>query len=121
MVTTVSENPRASCRVSAVPTYRWSATSVTMVENCAESATTQKPHTSPTATGTHAGAPSVRPMTALAAPEETIATDVSQARPCRSASRPPTTHPAAPTAMVANAAAGAAHPGVPPASSNATR
>lgn len=36
MVATVTKNKAASCRVNAVPTYAWSASSVTMVENCAE-------------------------------------------------------------------------------------
>jgi len=42
-VKTVSTNPAANCIVSAVPTYDWSLTSLAIVENCAESATTVKP------------------------------------------------------------------------------
>ena len=55
MVATVSEKPSASCRVSAVPTYLGSPISVTIAENCAESATTAMPHTILTATNSQIG------------------------------------------------------------------
>src|SRR3712207_8034184 len=62
MVTTVSAKPPASCSVRAVPTYAWSDSSVTIVENCAESATMAKPHTRLTSSTNQAGEPNSNPM-----------------------------------------------------------
>ena len=44
----VSRNPTEVWSVNAVPTPCWGATSVTIALNCAESATTNRPHTSTT-------------------------------------------------------------------------
>ena len=50
---TVSRKPSAVCNVSAVPTYLASDASLTIAENCAESATTAIPHTSETSNTTY--------------------------------------------------------------------
>ena len=45
IVTMVSRKPSEVCSVSAVPVASTGARSLTSAENCAESATTAKPHT----------------------------------------------------------------------------
>ena len=61
--------PSASCRVSAVPTYFWSASSVTIVENWAESATTEKPQIRPMIRTKTVGSPKNSPIERAQAPE----------------------------------------------------
>src|SRR5262249_13988769 len=90
---------------SAVPTYAWSAYSVTSVENCAESATTVKPQTSATTTAAQTGR---RPMASAHVPEQAISAAVVSARPKRSLNIPPATHPSAQMPMTAKVASAAA-------------
>src|SRR5947207_9095798 len=104
MVTSVSVNPSAVWSVSIVPTRDGSASSAIDAENCAESATMLTPQTMHTATSTHAGPPNKRPIDAAQLPLTAIAMIVSVVRPRRSARKPAPTHPAAPEAIVANAA-----------------
>src|SRR5262245_10288142 len=86
--TSVIANPTHVCVVSAVPTYAGGESSVTAVENCAESATTLMPHTSATASVSDGDPPNVRPITAAHAPLTAMAAIVSVVRPQRSAPAP---------------------------------
>src|SRR5262245_39617667 len=83
-VATVSVKPSASWSVSAVPTYAGSASSVTIVENCAESATTHAPQTSATAGSSHAGPSAAKPTASAHAHETAIASAALVVRPTRS-------------------------------------
>src|SRR5712691_11256103 len=83
MVTQVSRNPRLVCRVSAVPTYSCGASSLTAVENCAESATTVTPQISSSGSSVHSGPPNTIPTVSAQLPDSTIAQLVTQVRPCR--------------------------------------
>src|SRR2546425_1196101 len=97
MVTQVSRNPRLVCRVSAVPTYSCGASSLTAVENCAESATTVTPQISSSGSSVHSGPPNTMPTVSAQLPDSTIAQLVTQVRPTRSPYFPPSQQPIAPT------------------------
>ena len=73
MVAIVSRKPSEVCSVSAVPTACGGATSVTSALNCAESATTKKPHAHATGTSAHGLASKSRPMPSAHAPLAAIA------------------------------------------------
>src|SRR5918992_1234015 len=75
-----------------------------MVENCAESATTVKPHTSPTTSSTHVGAPDKSPINTAQIPEIAIIKLVVFVLPHRSPSTPPAQQPSAPIPITANVA-----------------
>src|SRR5437868_3101949 len=66
--TSVIANPTQVCVVSAVPTYAGGESSVTAVENCAESATTLTPQTSAIAMVSAGDPPNVSPIVAAHAP-----------------------------------------------------
>src|SRR5687767_5654539 len=104
IVATVNRKPIASWSVTAVPTYRWSATSVTIVENWAESATTQKPHTSPTASTTAGRVSISAPIVSAQTPEIAIDRIVVRVRPQQSPSTPPAQQPTPPAAITPNVA-----------------
>ncbi len=93
---TVSTKPEASWVVSAVPTESSSARSDTIVENWAESATTQNPQKSPRAS-TNSGCASARkPITVATAPDSASAEPAASSRPRRSLITPPSQLPIAP-------------------------
>src|SRR5207237_7954474 len=75
-----------------------------MVENCAESAATAKPQTSPTSRTTQVGAVTRSPIRTAQDPETSIIEAVVFVRPQRSPSRPPAQQPRPPTPMTANVA-----------------
>src|SRR5712692_7674074 len=102
MVTHVSRNPRLVCNVSAVPTYSCGASSLTAVENCAESATTLTPQISSRGSNAHSVPPNSMPTVSAQLPDSTIAQLVTQVRPSRSAYFPPNQLPTAPTPMTTN-------------------
>jgi hypothetical protein len=79
------------------------ASSLTAVENWAESAITLMPHTTSTTTSTTVGAPNSSPATTALEPETAMAAMVSVVRPSRSASAPAATQPMAPAATTRNA------------------
>ncbi len=85
MVPMVSPKPSDVCRVSAVPTACGGATSVTRALNCAESATTVKPHTSAMAMSSASGAPANHPMVSAHRPLTAMAAAATRSRPRRSA------------------------------------
>src|SRR5204863_9355614 len=86
--TSVIANPTHVCVVRAVPTYAGGESSVTAVENCAESAMTLIPHTIATSRVSDGGPPKVSPISAAQAPLTAIAAIVSVVRPQRSAPAP---------------------------------
>ena len=88
IVAAVRRNPAAVCTASAEPAVPGGASSLTAVENCAESATTVTPHTSATARTMGAGAPKSRPVRIADVPETASAAIVSVVRPSRSAMSP---------------------------------
>ena len=96
MVTTVSRKPSAVCRVSAVPTYRWSTTVPRHAENIAESAITEAPHTTSSGTSTHSGAPKSTAASRQQTPPTTAAPAAARARPHRSPTSPASRQPARP-------------------------
>ena len=85
MVTSASRNPQLVCTVSMVPISSGSASSATLAENCAESATTATPHTRHSATTSHGGPPNRKPATMAQAPLIAIAPMVRVVRPTRPA------------------------------------
>src|SRR5580765_2673280 len=78
-----------------------------MVENCAESATTDAPHTSTTASSTHVGPFAVNPIASAHAHDTTMASAALVVRPTRSLYAPAHHEPANPAAIAANAHSGA--------------
>src|SRR3989442_6359754 len=102
MVTQVSRNPRLVCNVSAVPTYSCGASSLTAVENCAESATTLTPQISSSGSIAHTASPNRMPTVSAQLPDSTMAQLVTQVRPWRSAYFPPSQLPTAPTPTTTN-------------------
>ena len=105
MLTIVSRKPIDTCNVSAVPTACASTLSVTSTENCAESAITNQPQTSATGTTSHQLMPYTAPIASAQLPLTAMETVTSHSRPRRSDASPPQMHPAAPTAITANAIA----------------
>src|SRR5437899_5963065 len=97
MVTQVSRNPRLVCNVSAVPTYSCGASSLTAVENCAESATTLTPQISSSGMSTQSAPPNSMPTVSAQQPDNTMAQLVTHVRPRRSPYFPPSQLPSAPT------------------------
>src|SRR5688572_25825384 len=81
MESVVSAKPTQVCVVRAVPTYAGGDSSVTAVENCAESATTLTPHTSATASVASGAPPYVKPIVAAQSPLTAIAAIVAAVRP----------------------------------------
>src|SRR5438552_8080198 len=103
--TIVIAKPTQVWVVSAVPTYAGGESSVTAVENCAESATMVMPHTTATRSVSPGGPPNVRPMRSAQSPLTAMAAIVEVVRPQRSETIPPSQQPRAPLAMTAKAAA----------------
>src|SRR6266508_2120153 len=67
-----------------------------MAENCAESATTATPHTTPTPSTSHRDLPKVSPIASAQEPEMAMARAVVRVRPQRSPRTPPRQQPTAP-------------------------
>src|SRR5712692_11960901 len=112
MVMQVSKKPRLVCSVSAVPTCSAGASSLTAVENCAESATTLTPQTTSRGRSRASDRPNTTPTASEHTPDTTIAALVTSVRPTRSAYFPPSQHPTAPLPTTANVtSAGSAPPG----------
>src|SRR5438132_1950103 len=103
----VSRNPRQIWRVSAVPRYLGSASSVTHAENCALSATTDAPQMTAIASSAAGLAPKKNPTARQHAPETAIAAEATAVRPKRSAAIPAATQPAAPAPITRNDATSA--------------
>jgi hypothetical protein len=101
MVATVSKKPMAVWAVSAVPTNRLSAISLSEVEKTPESAMTAAPHTSRNSTKTAVGAAKkngeAMQQVALIASAVTAA----GRRPSRSDAQPPRRDPATPAMPIA--------------------
>ena len=106
MVTRVKRNPRAVCNVSAVPRTSSAEVSVTMAENCAESATTLKPQTRNTGRTRITDLPNTNGVIRAHAPDIAIDPPATNARPCRSAQIPANQAPAPPTAMTVKVTTG---------------
>ena len=102
--TIVSRNPRQVCTVRAVPRYSSSVVSETMAENCAESATTETPHTAASRRSTPNGAWNAGTVSAQQVALTIMAHAATLARPRRSAENPAATAPIAPAPMAAKAA-----------------
>src|SRR6267143_811890 len=98
----VSRKPTLVCNVNAVPTYADGASSLTAVENCAESATTLIPQSSRSGTSIQSGSPNSTPTVSAQHPDNTIAQLVTHVRPSRSAYFPPSQLPIAPTPTTKN-------------------
>ena len=81
-----------------MPTYAWSACSVTSVENCAESATTVKPQTSAIVSASPCG---TNPIESAQRPETAMQAAVVSGRPTRSPAIPPAMQPSPPAAITA--------------------
>src|SRR5438876_11715770 len=82
--------------------YRGSPSSVTQVENCAESATTLAPQIAATVKSSKGCAPKNNPIIKQQLPLIPMAHEVTIVRPARSATRPATTQPAAPLPITRN-------------------
>src|SRR5918995_5819091 len=108
IVTPVRRKPTEVCSARALPAVPGGDSSLTAVENCAESATTVMPHTTTTARMIQVGAPNSRPAATALEPDNSIAAIVRVVRPRRSASAPAATQPSAPPATTRNAIALAA-------------
>ena len=118
----MSRKPVAVWSASADPDVPGGASSLTAVENCAESATTVMPQTTTTASSSHVGAPNRRPASTAQVPDSAMAAMVSVVRPSRSASAPAATQPRAPAATTRKAMAlEAAGPALPLAARLAAR
>ena len=78
-----------------------------MVENWAESATTQNPHTTATTNTRAIGPERSSPIVSAQEPEMAMARVVDFVRPHRSPSRPPTQQPTAPAPMTTKVASAA--------------
>lgn len=104
IVTTVSRKPIAVCAVSAVPTRRLFAISLSEVEKTPESAMTEPPHTSKNRTKARVGAVKNNGETMQQAALITSAVTAAGLRPKRSDAHPPSRDPARPAIpMVQNA------------------
>jgi hypothetical protein len=103
MLIIVSRNPAQTCSVSAVPTCVRGLNSLTSAENCAESATTENPHTIASANSHQGAAPKTKPDTAAHTPLTSMAAPATRALPHVSAQNPAIAHPAAPVPMATNA------------------
>src|SRR5690242_13308074 len=101
MLTTVSAKPIAVWAVSAVPTKRWSAASLSAVENTGESATTAAAQMTQKTTSTGGGAAKANGDSTQHVPLMTRATTAAGERPKRSAPQPPSRQPAAPARPIA--------------------
>ncbi len=112
MLPRVSRKPRQVCSVNMLPIASGGESSLTLAENCAESAITVTPHTRPTASTARGGTSTSHPMISAQVPLRDIAPIVVAVRPKRSAQRPPRTAPMAPTPMVAKVARLADDPGL---------
>src|ERR1700722_2152108 len=88
--------------VSIVPRRELSLSSATAAENCAESAMTEMPQTSPIAMVRAGGPPKVALINSAQQPLTIMESDVTAVLPQRSASHPPPNAPSAPDAMIAN-------------------
>ena len=77
---------------------------MTMALNCAESATTNRPHTSTKGSNIQKLCPKKAPTASEQAPLTTMARLMKCALPIRSAIHPPQTHPMPPTAIAQKAA-----------------
>ena len=84
--------------MSAVPT-NFAPDSVTIAENCAESATTAAPQTRPIVRNIQLGAAKTTPISAAQVPEIASSAMVVTGRPMRSASEPAATQAGVPAAM----------------------
>src|ERR1043165_3740289 len=82
--------------------YCGSPSSVTQVENCAESATTLAPQMAATISNALGFAPQRKPITKQQVPLIIIAAEVTIVRPTRSAMAPATTQPIAPQPITRN-------------------
>ncbi len=98
IASTVRAKPIPSCSVTAVPTKRGSASSVTAAENWALSATIVTPQTSATSAKSQPGPSKAKPITSAEAPESPIISAVVAQRPIRSDSAPARTQPKPPDA-----------------------
>ncbi len=114
IVTPVSRNPAAVCNARAEPAVPGGASSLTAVENCAESATTVMPHTTSTVSTMAVGAPNRKPTTMALEPESAMAVIVTVVRPSRSANAPAPMQPTAPEATTRKATPLAAAGGTSP-------
>jgi hypothetical protein len=103
IVTLVSVKPTAVWTDRADPAVPGGASSDTADENCAESATTDTPHTRATRTTIGTGAPNRIPATTADVPEVASAAIVVVVRPTRSAIAPATADPTPPAATTAKA------------------
>src|ERR1700744_6616377 len=88
--------------VNIVPRKELSLSSATDAENCAESAMTEIPHTSPMAMVRAGGPPKVAPISSAQQPLMIMERDVTAVLPQRSARHPPPNAPSAPEAMMNN-------------------
>ena len=95
-MTTVSRKPTAVWTVSAVPTKRWSAVSLSAVEKTPESAITAAPHTQRNATSSGTGARKKSGDSRQQVPLTARAAMAAGARPKRSEAQPPSRLPANP-------------------------
>ena len=105
MVIIVNRKPRDVCRVSMVPRYSVSQSSEMQAENCAESATTENPHTRQTARRMDGFPPYNAPARTAHEPLIVIERIVTVVRPILSARYPARTQPAPPQATTAKAPA----------------
>jgi hypothetical protein len=104
MVATVTAKPDASWMVRAVPTQDWSAVSVTIVENCAESATTEIPQTNPTRSTRYRFESNSSPISTAQVADMLIIKMVVLVLPQRSARRLPNQAPMPPEKKMAKVA-----------------
>ena len=96
----VNKKPRLVCTVTMVPTSQGSLSSITLAENCAESATTVMPQMENNSTTSHGAPPKANPTSRAQVPLMPIAPMVRVVRPTRSAKNPPARQPAAPSPIV---------------------
>ncbi len=106
IVTRVSMKPSAVCRVRDVPRVSSSVVSVTMVENCAESATMLAPQISKTGTTMSGDSPKSNGVASAQAPEIAKDPPATRVRPKRSDNLPAHHAAAPPTAITANVITG---------------
>lgn len=100
--------------MSIVPISLRSLSSLTAAENCAESAITATPQSTPTASTAQAGPPNRKPTAMAQQPLASIEAPVTRVRPSRSAAQPPSIAPNAPAATTAKAASSGGNGGALP-------
>src|SRR5579859_4679361 len=106
----VMANPTEFCSANTAPTRFDGAAAADKAENCGESATTAAPQTSNSARNTF-GESCLQPTATTKQQNPETASDTAATRPLPTLRlmKPPTMHPNAPIAMIANASPGTLH------------